>query len=319
MGSAEMLKARKLGKSNIEVSVVGLGCNNFGGRTDFEGTRAVVHRALDLGVTLFDTADVYGSKGKSEEFLGELLGPRRKDVVLATKFGLPMNEPRSGGASRRYTMQAVEASLKRLRTDWIDLYQVHYPDPKTPSEETMRALDDLVQQGKVRAIGCSNFSAAQVVQAQDTAQARGLANFVTCQDEYSLLHRDIEASLVPLMRERGMSLLPYAPLASGFLTGKYCRNAPSPAGARLTYSSHHASDVINERNWAMVEKLETVVKRSGHSMLELAFGWLLAKPFVASVIAGATKPGQIEQNVAVAAHLPPSSVIAEIDAITRRD
>jgi aryl-alcohol dehydrogenase-like predicted oxidoreductase len=319
MGSAEMLKARKLGKSNIEVSVVGLGCNNFGGRTDFEGTRAVVHRALDLGVTLFDTADVYGSKGKSEEFLGELLGPRRKDVVLATKFGLPMNEPRSGGASRRYAMQAVEASLKRLRTDWIDLYQVHYPDPKTPSEETMRALDDLVQQGKVRAIGCSNFSVAQVVQAQDTAQARGLAYFVTCQDEYSLLHRDIEASLVPLMRERGMSLLPYAPLASGFLTGKYRRNAALPAGARLTYSSHHASDVINERNWTMVEKLEAVVKRSGHSMLELAFGWLLAKPFVASVIAGATKPGQIEQNVAVAAHLPPSSVIAEIDAITRRD
>jgi aryl-alcohol dehydrogenase-like predicted oxidoreductase len=314
-----MLKARKLGTSNIQVSVIGLGCNNFGGRTDFAATRAVVHRALDLGITLFDTADVYGSKGKSEQFLGELLGARRKDIVLATKFGLAMNEPRSGGASRGYIMQAVEASLSRLRTDWIDLYQVHYPDTRTPIEETMRALDDLVQQGKVRAIGCSNFSAAQVAEAQDTARARGLANFVTCQDEYSLLERDIEASLVPLMLERGMSLLPYAPLASGFLTGKYRRNAALPAGARLTYSSHHAGDVINERSWAVVEKLEAVAKRSGHSMLELAFGWLLAKPVTASVIAGATKPEQIEQNVAVAAHLPPSDVIAEIDAITRPD
>jgi aryl-alcohol dehydrogenase-like predicted oxidoreductase len=312
------MQKRKLGQSSIEVSIVGLGCNNFGGRTGFEGTQAVVHRALDLGITLFDTADVYGNNGKSEEFLGELLGARRKHIVLATKFGLGMSEPRSGGASRRYIMQAVEASLKRLRTDWIDLYQVHYPDSKTPIEETMRALDDLVRQGKVRAIGCSNFAARQVAAAQDVAARLELAAFVTCQDKYSLLERDIETSLVPLMHQRGMSLLPYAPLASGFLTGKYSRNAPLPAGARLAYSSHHASDVLSERNWAMVERLEAVAKRAGCSMLELAFGWLLAKLFVASVIAGATRPEQVEQNVATVARMPSAAVIAEIDAMTQR-
>jgi aryl-alcohol dehydrogenase-like predicted oxidoreductase len=312
------MQKRQLGQSNIEVSIVGLGCNNFGGRTDFAATRAVVQRALDLGVTLFDTADVYGNRGKSEEFLGELLGARRKNIVLATKFGLAMNKPRSGGASRRYVMQAIEASLKRLRTDWIDLYQVHYPDPKTLIEETLRALDDLVQQGKVRAIGCSNFSAAKVAAAREAATRLHLSNFVTCQDEYSLLERDIEASLVPMMRERGMSLLPYAPLASGFLTGKYRRHAPLPAGARLAYSSHHASDVISERNWTMLERLDGVATRSGHSMLELAFGWLLEKPVVASVIAGATRLEQIEQNVAAAARIPSPAIVAEIDAITRQ-
>jgi aryl-alcohol dehydrogenase-like predicted oxidoreductase len=308
---------RKLGQSNIDVSVVGLGCNNFGGRTDFAATRAVVHRALDLGVTLFDTADVYGNKGKSEEFLGELLGPRRKDVVLATKFGMAMHTPSSGGTSRRYVMQAVEASLKRLRTDWIDLYQVHYPDPKTPIEETMRALDELVRQGKVRAIGCSNFSAADMTAAQAAAQRHGLAAFVTCQDEYNLLTREIERDLLPAMQTPGLSLLPYFPLASGFLTGKYRRGAPLPEGTRLSYSRHHADEIMNDRSWRMVEKLNDVAARSGHSMLELAFGWLLAKPVIASVIAGATRPEQIEQNVAAAARIPSPAIVAEIDAITR--
>jgi aryl-alcohol dehydrogenase-like predicted oxidoreductase len=308
---------RKLGQSNIDVSVVGLGCNNFGGRTDFAATRAVVHRALDLGVTLFDTADVYGNKGKSEEFLGELLGPRRKDVVLATKFGMAMNTPGSGGASRRYVLQAVEASLKRLRTDWIDLYQVHYPDPKTPIDETMRALDELVRQGKVRAVGCSNFSAAEVTSAQAAAGRHGLAAFVTCQDEYNLLTRDIERDLLPAMQARGLNLLPYFPLASGFLTGKYRRGAPLPEGARLSYSRHHADEIMNDRSWRMVEKLNDDAARSGHSMLELAFGWLLAKPVIASVIAGATKPEQIEQNAAAAERAPSLAIIAEIDAITR--
>jgi aryl-alcohol dehydrogenase-like predicted oxidoreductase len=308
---------RKLGQSNIDVSVVGLGCNNFGGRTDFAATRAVVHRALDLGVTLFDTADVYGNKGKSEEFLGELLGPRRKHVVLATKFGMAMNTPGSGGASRRYVLQAVEASLKRLRTDWIDLYQVHYPDPKTPIDETMRALDELVRQGKVRAVGCSNFSAAEVTSAQAAAGRHGLAAFVTCQDEYNLLTRDIERDLLPAMQARGLNLLPYFPLASGFLTGKYRRGAPLPEGARLRYSRHHADEIMNDRSWRMVEKLNDDAARSGHSMLELAFGWLLAKPVIASVIAGATKPEQIEQNAAAAERAPSLAIIAEIDAITR--
>jgi aryl-alcohol dehydrogenase-like predicted oxidoreductase len=307
--------ARKLDNSGIEVSEVGLGCNNFGGRTDFAGTRAVVHKALDLGVTLFDTADIYGNRGKSEEFLGELLGARRKDIVLATKFGLQMAGATSRGASRGYIVQAVEASLKRLRTDWIDLYQVHRPDPATPAEETMRALDDLVRAGKVRAIGCSNYSAAELTAAQDAAKRGKLSAFVTCQDEYSLLERDIEGELIPAMQKQGLSLLPYYPLASGLLTGKYRRNAPSPKGTRL--SNNVASAVTSERNWAIIEKLNEVAARTGHSMLELAFGWLLAKPLVASVIAGATRPEQVEQNVAAASRRPLPAVIAEVDAVAR--
>jgi len=310
------MEKRRLGQSHLEVSAVGVGCNNFGGRTDFAATRAVVHRALDLGVTLFDTADVYGNKGKSEEFLGEILQNRRKDVVIATKFGMPMSDnARPRDASRAYVMRAVEASLKRLRTDWIDLYQVHRPDPKTPAEETMRALDDLIKQGKVRAIGCSNFSAAELDNAQDAAARAHVSSFVAVQDEYSLLARDIERGLIPAITQRHLSLLPYFPLASGLLTGKYRRDADAPKGARLSYSAHHA-DVLNEKNWARLDQLNAVAKRSGHSLLELAFGWLLAKPIIGSVIAGATKPEQIEQNVAAAAKRPSPAVIAEIDAIT---
>jgi aryl-alcohol dehydrogenase-like predicted oxidoreductase len=307
---------RKLGSSGVEVSVVGLGCNNFGRRIhDIAVARAVLHRALDLDVTLFDTADVYGY-GTSETFLGELLGSRRQGVVVATKFGLAMNGPGARGASRRYIMEAVEASLKRLRTDWIDLYQVHYPDPMTPIEETMRALDDLVRQGKVRQIGCSNHSAEQTTAAQDTAQRLGLTSFVTCQDEYSLLERAIERDLVPLMRKRGMTLLPYAPLASGLLTGKYRRDEAPPKGTRLAGSSHHTS-VMNERNWSKVEQLTALASRSGHSMLDLAFGWLLAQPVTTSVIAGATSPEQIEQNVRAGQVKLPSDILAALDGITR--
>jgi aryl-alcohol dehydrogenase-like predicted oxidoreductase len=310
------MEKRRLGQSNLEISAVGVGCNNFGGRTDFAGTRAVVHRALDLGVTLFDTADVYGNKGKSEEFLGEILKDRRKDIVIATKFGMPMSDSaRPRDASRAYVMRAAEASLKRLRTDWIDLYQVHRPDPKTPAEETMRALDNLIKQGKVRAIGCSNFSAAELDNAQDAAARAHASAFVTVQDEYSLLARDIERGLIPAMAQRHLSLLPYFPLASGLLTGKYRRYADAPKGARLSYSAHHA-DVLNEKNWAKLDKLNAVAERTGHSLLEFAFGWLLAKPIIGSVIAGATKPEQIEQNVAAAAKRPSPAVIAEIDAIT---
>ena len=312
------MQKRKLGSSNIAVSVVGLGCNNFGGRTDLAGTRAVVHRALDLGVTLFDTADVYGNRGKSEEYLGEILGARRKDIVLATKFGMPMSSSaKSRDASRDYIMRAVEASLRRLRTDWIDLYQVHRPDPATPIEETMGALDDLVREGKVRAIGCSNYSPAELDAARVAAARGKLAGFVACQDEYSLLARGIEKDVLPAIERQGLSLLPYFPLASGLLTGKYRRNAPPPAGARLAYSRDHAADFISARNWTLIEKLAAVSERSGSSMLELAFGWLLAKPVVASVIAGATKPEQIEQNVAAAKRAPSPAAIAEADAITR--
>jgi len=313
------METRKLGGSNIEVSIVGIGCNNFGGRMpEFAPVRAVVHHALDLGVTLFDTADVYGNRGRSEEMLGQALGPRRKDVVLATKFGMPMSDgARPRDASRAYIVKAAEASLKRLDTDWIDLYQVHRPDPKTPVDETMRALDDLIKQGKVRAIGCSNHSAAELEAAQQAAAAAHVTPFATAQDELSLLARGIERDLVPAMQARGMSLLPYFPLASGLLTGKYRRGAEPPKGARLATSKHHAEDFVSARNWALVEKLHAVAEKSGHSMLELAFGWLLAKPVIGSVIAGATRPEQVEQNVKAAQRRVPASVLTEIDAITR--
>jgi aryl-alcohol dehydrogenase-like predicted oxidoreductase len=295
MNQIVSLPQRPLGRSGLMVSAVGLGCNNFGGRLDLAGTRAVVHRALDAGITLFDTADAYGNKGGSESYLGEVLGARRREIVLASKFGLPMdNDGLLKGASRRYIMSAVEASLKRLRTDWIDLYQVHRPDPLTPIEETLRALDDLVEQGKVRHVGCSNFSAAQVIAAQETSARAGLVSFVTCQDEYSLLVRGIEQDLLPTMREQGLSLLPYFPLAGGFLTGKYKQGAAAPEGARLAAGNPR---FINDRSWSVVAQLGDLCARRGRSMLELAFGWLLANPAVASVIAGASKPEQVEQNV----------------------
>jgi aryl-alcohol dehydrogenase-like predicted oxidoreductase len=211
----------------------------------------------------------------------------------------------------------VEQSLKRLRTDWIDLYQVHFPDPNTPIEETLRALDDLVRQGKVRQIGCSNFSAKQVGEARAMSQKHGLASFVTCQDEYSMLVRDIERDRVPVMQRHGMTLLPYAPLGGGFLTGKYERGKPLPQNARLAYSTHHATDVLNERNWAMIEQIGALAQRSGLSMLDLAFGWLLAQPVTASVIAGASTPEQIEQNVRAGQARLSADVLAALDKITQ--
>jgi aryl-alcohol dehydrogenase-like predicted oxidoreductase len=307
------VEKRKLGQSNVEVSVVGIGCNNFGRRIhDVAVARAVVDHAIDLGITLFDTADVYGD-GTSESFLGEAIGKRRSQVVIATKFG--WGNP--SGASRRTITRTVEASLKRLRTDYIDLYQVHYPDPNTPIEETLRALDDLVRDGKVRAIGCSNFSARQVSAALDTSARNDTAAFVTCQDEYSLLVRKIEHDLMPLMRKRGMTLLPYAPLAGGFLSGKYLRGKPLPKDARLAYSSHHATDVINERNWNVVDRLRDFAGRTGRSLLDIAFGWLLARPVTASVIAGAMTPEQVELNVRAGNAGLSADDVAELDRITK--
>jgi aryl-alcohol dehydrogenase-like predicted oxidoreductase len=302
------MEFRQLGP--FRVSLVGLGCNNFGGRIPFEATERVVARALDAGITLFDTADSYGESGGSEKALGALLGPRRKDIVLATKFGL------GGGGSRRHAMAACEASLKRLNTDWIDFYQLHRPDPRTPIEETLRALDDLVHQGKVRAIGCSNLSAAQVDEAQATSQRLKLASFVSCQDEYSLLAREIEAELVPAIERHGLTLLPYFPLASGMLTGKYRRGAKPPPGTRLSRISNHADRFLNDANFALVEQLEAFAAARGHSLLDLAFSWLAARPYVASVIAGATKPEQIDANIkAVGWQLTPAEV-AEIDRLS---
>lgn len=309
---------RRLGRSGLQVSLVGLGCNNFGMRLDLEATRKVVHKALDLGITLFDTADIYGNLGGSEEQLGQVLGERRKDIVLATKFAMPMDAAGTKvGASRRYIMAAIEASLKRLRTDWIDLYQLHQPDPATPIEETLRALDDLVRQGKVRYLGCSNLAAWQVVEAQWTAKSINANAFVCCQDEYSLVVRGIEKELMPAIEAYGMGLLPFFPLASGLLTGKYRRNAPMPDGTRLANTKRLSDRFLTEANWQIAERLQDFCDKRGRSLLELAFSWLAARPTVASVIAGATKPEQLEANVKATNWSLAAEDIAEIDRITK--
>ncbi len=311
------MQHRQLGPSGLSVSLVGLGCNNFGGRLDAEGTRAVVDRAIARGINLFDTADVYGNRGGSENCLGEVLGPRRKDIVLATKFAMPMSDDGSmRGASRRYIKQACEASLKRLRTDWIDLYQVHQYDDDTPIEETMEALDDLVRDGKVRHVGCSNFSADQLDDALEIATGNGWAQFVTSQDHYSLLAREIEDELIPAIRRRKMGLLPYFPLASGFLTGKYTRNNPPPEGTRMATMPRMADRYMTEHNWDVVDALAAFAREHGRTLLELAFAWLVAQPTVSSVIAGATRPEQIDQNVGAVGWQLSVGDLATIDRIT---
>jgi aryl-alcohol dehydrogenase-like predicted oxidoreductase len=308
------MEQRNLGKSGLRVSLVGLGCNNFGVRIDQTATRAVVHKALDAGITLFDTADVYGDQ-RSEGFLAEALGERRKDIVLATKFGMPMDKAgRLKGGSRRYIMSAVEASLTRLKTDWIDLYQYHRPDG-TPLDETLRALDDLVRQGKVRYIGCSNLPAWQVVESQWLSRSGGVARFISCQDEYSLLHRAPERDLLPAMEAHGIGLLPYYPLAGGLLTGKHRRDGSTFAGTRFANTPMAKDMFIKEANWAKVEALQRFADQRGHSLLELAMSWLAAKPVVSSVIAGATKPEQIEANVKAVSWAMSADDLAAIDAL----
>ena len=310
------METRNIGTSSLKVSLVGIGCNNFGVRIDREQSRAVIHKALDLGITLFDTADVYGNRGGSETIMGEDLGPRRKDIVLATKFGLPMDqEGKLQGGSRSYIMSAVEASLKRLRTDWIDLYQYHRPDPKTPLEETLRALDDLVKAGKVRFIGCSNMPAAQIEEAHGISKAGGLAHFVSCQDEYSLIERSVEKEVIPAAKKHGMSLLPFYPLANGFLTGKYKRGEKT-AGTRIAGNASLQERILTDRNFTILEKLQEFARAKNRSMLELSFAWLASRPQLASIIAGAARPEQLEQNVkAVSWKLTPDEV-NEIDRIT---
>jgi len=314
------VELRNLGKSGLRVSVVGLGCNNFGMKIDQAATRIVVDKAIDSGITMFDTADIYGGRGTSETFLGEVLGERRKSIVLATKFGMQMDK--AGvlkGAARRYIMAAVEDSLRRLKTDWIDLYQIHQPDPLTPIEETLRALDDLIRQGKIRYIGCSNLPALQVVEAQWTAKSNGLNAFVSCQDEYSLLVRDPDRELIPAMTAYGLGMLPYFPLASGLLTGKYKRSQAMPEGTRLAVMKPLADRWVNDTNWAIVERLGTFAAERGHTLLELAFSWLAARPTVASVIAGATDPKQVEQNVGACAWELSADEMAAIDKITGKN
>ena len=312
------MKQRNLGKSGLQVSLVGLGCNNFGWKTDLEGARKVVHKAIELGITLLDTADFYGGRGGSETMLGEILGDRRKDVVLATKFGMPMDEAETlKGASRRYIVTSIEASLRRLKTDWIDLYQLHQIDSLTPMEETLRALDDLIHHGKVRYIGISNHPAWKVVEAQWISRDLGISSFIACQDEYSLLVRTPERELIPAMASHELGLLPYFPLASGLLSGKY-KPGKMPEGARLTTVDRLADRYLNQANWQIVERLEAFCTQRGHTLLELAFSWLASQPVVSSVIAGATKPEQLEQNAkAVDWELTPAD-LAEIDKLTTK-
>jgi aryl-alcohol dehydrogenase-like predicted oxidoreductase len=287
------MRTRQLGRNGPEVSVVGLGCNNFGMRVDLDGTRAVVDTALDEGITLLDTADTYG-EGNSEAFLGEILQGRRDRVVLATKFGGRMEG--RGGGSASHIEKAVEASLRRLRTEWIDLYQYHVPDGMTPIDETLGALNELVEAGKVRFIGSSNFSAAQIEEADQIARDRGLAHFTSAQNKYSLLEREAEEELLPTCERLGIGFLPYFPLASGLLTGKYKRGQPPPEGTRLS----NRDDVFTDEKWDRIEALERFGAERGLTLLQVAIGGLLAQPAVSSVIAGATKPEQVRANAATA-------------------
>ena len=287
----------QLGSSGLTVSTIGLGCNNFGGRMADEDVPAVVDAAIDAGITLFDTADVYGNAGGSETALGKALGQRRSEVIIATKFGSDMkgaNGPDWGvRGSRRYIRLAVESSLRRLGTDWIDLYQMHTPDPLTPIDETLAALSELVAEGKIRYVGSSNFKGWQVVDADWVAQSSGYEPFVSAQNHYSWLNRDIEAELVPALEHTGQGMLPYFPLASGLLTGKYKRGASAPDGTRLAGNA----DRLAAADFDKIEAIEKFAADRGASMLQVAIGGLAAMPTVASVIAGATRVEQIEQNV----------------------
>jgi aryl-alcohol dehydrogenase-like predicted oxidoreductase len=293
--------------------VVGLGTNNLGMRLDMERSREVVEAALDNGITLFDTADSYGA---SEERIGEILEGRRDDVVLATKFGsdvrkrgLSNGEDWDARGSRRYIVRAVESSLRRLRTDWIDLYQLHWPDPVTPIEETLAALDELVRSGKVRYLGSSNMRGWQVADAEWTARTRGLHRFISAQNEYSLLNRGIEADLVPALEQYGIGLLPYFPLASGLLTGKYRRGEAAPENSRLAGRPERLTDEAFDK----VEALESFAKARGVTILDVAIGGLAAQPAVSSVIAGATSREQVERNVAAGNWQPTLQDLAELD------
>ncbi|UCG71584.1 MAG: aldo/keto reductase [Chromatiales bacterium] len=313
------MEYKNLGHSGLKVSVVGLGCMNFHTMNDDAESAAIVHTALELGVNLFDVADVYGDRGKSEEYLGRALGARRAEVVVATKFAGPMSSERLDmqGGSRRYVMQAVEASLQRLGTDYIDLYQIHFYDTNTPVEETLRALDDLVHQGKVRYIGCSNYNGWQITDAEWTARTANITPYVSAQNRYSLLTRDIEKDVVPVCEKFGLGILPYFPLESGLLTGKYKKDEPFPEGTRLNkWQQFAASAFASDDKVTKVEALKEVCQRYDHSLLDLAMGWLASRPQVSSVIAGVTSPTQLEQNVKAGEWRPGSQELEEIDEIT---
>ncbi len=307
---------RQLGPSGLRVSTVGLGCNNFGARMADEDVPKVVHAAIDAGITLFDTADAYGNLGGSESLLGQALGSRRSEVIVATKFGLDLqggNGPDWGvRGSRRYVRIAVEASLRRLDTDWIDLYQLHTPDPHTPIEETLAALNELVTEGKVRYIGSSNLAGWQVIDADWTARTSGLEAFISAQNEYSWLNRTAEAELVPALEHTGQSLLPYFPLARGLLTGKYRRGESAPLGTRLAKQS----EVLEKADFDTVEALQKFADDREITMMQLAIGGLAAMPTVGSVIAGATSVDQVLANAAAGSWTPNADELSLLLALT---
>src|SRR3954463_2925159 len=303
------MEYRRLGDSGLVVSAVGLGGNNFGRRIDLDATRAVVNTAMDEGITLIDTADIYG---ESEDFLGKLLRGNRDNLVIATKFGNPLHGPDwEARGGRRYINRAVESSLRRLRTDYIDLYQLHVPDRRTPIEETLAALDELVTSGKVRYIGCSNFDGWQVADADWTARTRGFTRFISVQNNYSLLEREIEAEVTPACERFGLGILPYFPLASGLLTGKYHRGEPPPAGTRLA----GRPEALNDRVFDVIDKLEKYAAERGRTLLDVAIGGLAAQPAVASFIAGATKPDQVRANVVAGSWEPTDDDLRALDEI----
>ena len=304
------MRTRTLGDGGPEVSVVGIGCNNFGGRVDLDGTRAVVDAALDVGITLLDTADIYGGGGGSEELLGRVLEGRRERVLIATKFGGDMGEGTRARGSRDYVRKAIEASLRRLRTDYVDVYQYHRPDGITPYEETFGALDELVGEGKIRYVGHSNFAARDVEEVDALAGRREITRPVSAQNQYSLLRREVEEDLLPTCERLGVGVLPYFPLASGLLTGKYKRNVPRPEGTRLT----NRDEVFTDETWDRIEALERYADERGVTLLDVAIGGLAAQPAVASVIAGATKPEQVSANARAGEWVPTPE---DVEALNR--
>jgi aryl-alcohol dehydrogenase-like predicted oxidoreductase len=301
------------GLDGYEISMVGLGCNNFGMRCDEAQSKAVVDASLDVGINLFDTADSYGG-GRSEEFLGRALGARRNDVLIATKFGSPTAD--GGGAAPEYVHAAVDRSLRRLGTDRIDLYQIHFPDSAVAIEDTLGALDDVVRAGKVRAIGCSNFNSSQLQAAADASAAKGTVGFVTVQNEYSLLQRRPDKNVLAACERLGMGFLPYFPLASGLLTGKYKRGEEAPAGTRLaSMPEDRRSGVLTDENLDRVEQLEKFAAARQHTLLELAMSWLAGRPAMTCIIAGATRQEQVRANAAAVSWRLDESELAEIDAL----
>jgi len=309
------MEMRKIG--SLDVSLCGLGTNNFGSRIDEKETAAVIDAALEAGINFLDTADLYGGT-KSEQFIGKALKRTRDSVVLATKFGGPLDDnPEHRGGSARWVRKACEDSLRRLDTERIDLYQLHFPDQHVPIDETLTALDELVKAGKVREIGNSNFTGEMVEDADDVSHKVGIARFVSAQNMYNLLNRQPESDVMQACERRGLAFLPYFPLASGLLTGKYRKGQPLPKGARITnYPEERRGDFMNERTMDIVEKLDAFAEARGHTLLDLSMSWLAANPLVASVIAGATKPEQVRANAAAVTWKLSADELKEIDAIT---